>query len=262
MVQVFLRKVCFVLLAAGLVFSGCNKDDGNEPSSLLVGKWHFVKEISDDGSTAGYGQKDDFILFEKNGNFNLSFDGGQEKANGTWEYSSPALKMIFTNQSGKVETEISTVEKLTEDELIYLTDWGMRFYYEKEIVPPDDNAGKNLLVGTWVVTSDKGYEKTTSGNKYSYGYSYEISDNFDKHIFKSDGTFEEYEVDAIILRGDWTYKDEVLTLSGRWNEVNGSEVEYQYNVKKMTSTEMVCEYAQYYTTTAGFFGTKTYTKIK
>ena len=139
----FFRRITFVAIMFGaLSFFSCSKDDkggDGSNSSLLVGKWHFVKEISDDGNDVGYGQKDDFIIFEQNGKFNLSFYGGQEKENGTWKYSSPKLTMTYKDENGKTITEddgtevmdISTVENLTDSELIYLTDWGMRFYFDK-----------------------------------------------------------------------------------------------------------------------------------
>ena len=259
-------------LAVTTMFSGCNddKENGNESSpfngngaSPLVGKWHFVKEISDDGFDMGYGEKDDFIVFEKDGNFNLSFYGGDEYSYGTWKYSPPKLTMNCVDKRGDTETETSTVEKLTENELIYLTDWGMRFYYEKAAVSPDNNAGKNLLVGTWLLTSDNGYT-IISGKKYPFENSYDMSTGYWKYLFKSNGTFEEYECYGedcdMTLPGTWTYKDDVLTLSGKRNPEGGDDVEYRYNVKKMTATELVCEYTE--TNIYARTGTKTFTKIK
>jgi hypothetical protein len=164
----------------------------------------------------------------------------------------PTLSVTYTEDDGKTETDICTVEKLTDSELIYLTDWGMRYYYEKDIPLPDGNSGAKLLIGAWVQTSDVGYERTASGRTYSYSRAYDVSENFDKHVFKSDGTFDEYEVNAIRLSGTWTYTNGILSLA---------EGYYEYNVVKLTSSKLVCKYANEYGSNAGFYGEKTFEKI-
>ena len=249
----FLRKVCFAALTIVLCFAfvSCGKDDdGDSPSfsSSLTGTWKGVSYEAFDGISHFSGTNVEYaiVVFNGNGTGICTMDDGA-KSNFNWE-----LKGDLLSISSQYFNAVWKVIKLTPEEIIIdvwydpedTTGKYQHITYMKEIAPPNDNTARNLLVGTWVLTNYKGYY-TYGGRKYDYDESYEVSLNI-WLVFNSNGTFEDVDMGS----GTWTYNNAILSLSANY--------ERKYNVKKLTSTELVGEEDN----APNSFNTYTYTKIK
>lgn len=104
----------------------------------------------------------------------------------------------------------------------------------------DDGAGSSSeLIGTWQAKSSTGYE-IYNGKKYSFDDTYE-GDEGDYITFKSDGTFETYNID-----GGKRYDDD----EGKW-KLSGNQLSLYYysedeldeievtTIESITSTQLV-----------------------
>jgi len=267
--EIFLRKVCFAALTIVLSFGcvSCGKDDDRDSSSSsLTGTWKAVSYEAFDGMNHFSGTNVEYaiIVFNNNGMGICTMDDGA-KGDFNWE-----LKGDLLSISSQYFNAVWKVIKLTTEEIIVdvwydpedTTGSYQYITYVKEIAPPDNSTGRNLLAGTWVLTSAKGYCELF-GSQNHYEYSFEVSDNVNKQVFKSDGTFVEYESSGEYDGGEpwnfgtWTYEEGELTLNGN-NSLN------KYDVKKMTSKELVCEGSFKGSPFNGCNGysTRTFTKIK
>jgi len=96
----FFVKICFVLLMASFILSGCSKDDDKDKeSSLLIGTWESVGYYNNmvNGNYYPETTKDPIpdtsekITFKKNGEGEYEANGNKKEF--TWDYEYPGVSI-------------------------------------------------------------------------------------------------------------------------------------------------------------------------
>lgn len=131
-----MKKLHAIFLAALILASACDKDD-DEPEAPLSIKtqmlvnptWETVAFLlvdvesgeAIDATDEMPCYKDNFLKFNKNGNFTMNegseiCEDEEQESTGSWKFNSAETKITITDEDGPEEVEIL---ELSEDELVF-----------------------------------------------------------------------------------------------------------------------------------------------